>query len=70
MAVFNEEPFGPVAAIPRAADADEVIALANQSEYGLGAVLWTSNLDRTRRLSRASSRRGSWGRSRQPWPCP
>ncbi|WP_217135067.1 NAD-dependent succinate-semialdehyde dehydrogenase [Streptomyces sp. AC558_RSS880] len=52
MAAFDEETFGPVAAITRVADADEAIALANQSEYGLGAALWTSDLDRARRLAR------------------
>ncbi|MGP3769634.1 NAD-dependent succinate-semialdehyde dehydrogenase [Streptomyces sp. SDT5-1] len=53
MAAFDEETFGPVAAITRAADADEAIALANRTEYGLGAALWTSDLDRARRLTRA-----------------
>ncbi|MDX3225206.1 aldehyde dehydrogenase family protein [Streptomyces sp. ME19-01-6] len=52
MAAFDEETFGPVAAITRVADADEAIALANQTEYGLGAALWTSDLDRARRLTR------------------
>lgn len=52
MAAFDEETFGPVAAITRAADADEAIALANRTEYGLGAALWTSDLDRARRLTR------------------
>ncbi|MFE5398696.1 NAD-dependent succinate-semialdehyde dehydrogenase [Streptomyces sp. NPDC056568] len=52
MAAFDEETFGPVAAITRTADADEAIALANRTEYGLGAALWTSDLDRARRLTR------------------
>ncbi|MEU4896008.1 NAD-dependent succinate-semialdehyde dehydrogenase [Streptomyces sp. NPDC044780] len=52
MAAFDEETFGPVAAITRVADADEAIALANQTEYGLGAALWTGDLDRARRLAR------------------
>lgn len=51
-AAFDEETFGPVAAITRAADADEAITLANTTEYGLGAALWTSDLDRARRLTR------------------
>ncbi|MEV7211299.1 MULTISPECIES: NAD-dependent succinate-semialdehyde dehydrogenase [unclassified Streptomyces] len=51
-AAFDEETFGPVAAITRVADADEAIALANRTEYGLGAALWTSDLDRARRLTR------------------
>jgi succinate-semialdehyde dehydrogenase / glutarate-semialdehyde dehydrogenase len=42
MAAFDEETFGPIAAITRAADADEAIRLANQTGFGLGASLWTS----------------------------
>jgi succinate-semialdehyde dehydrogenase/glutarate-semialdehyde dehydrogenase len=41
VAAFDEETFGPVAAVVRAADADEAIALANTSQFGLGASLWT-----------------------------
>ncbi|OXS30393.1 NAD-dependent succinate-semialdehyde dehydrogenase [Streptomyces sp. XY006] len=52
MAAFDEETFGPVAAITRVADADQAITLANRTEYGLGAALWTSDLDRARRLTR------------------
>ncbi|OWA19116.1 NADP-dependent succinic semialdehyde dehydrogenase [Streptomyces sp. CS227] len=51
-AAFDEETFGPVAAITRAADAAEAITLANATEYGLGAALWTSDLDRARHLTR------------------
>jgi succinate-semialdehyde dehydrogenase/glutarate-semialdehyde dehydrogenase len=50
---FREELFGPVASIIRARDADHAIELANDSEFGLGAAIWTSDLDRARRLSRA-----------------
>ena len=41
MPVFNEETFGPVAAIMRVRDADDAVAWANSSDYGLGANLWT-----------------------------
>lgn len=40
-AAFDEETFGPVAAIIRVSSTEEAITLANQSEYGLGAALWT-----------------------------
>ncbi len=53
MAAFAEETFGPVAAITRVTDADEAITLANRTEYGLGAALWTGDLDRARWLTRA-----------------
>jgi len=47
-----EEVFGPVAALLRVRDADEAIALANDTPYGLGANLWTADLPRARRLAR------------------
>lgn len=52
MAAFREETFGPVAAIIRARDADEAVRLANQTEFGLGAALWTTDLERARALAR------------------
>lgn len=51
MTAFREETFGPVAAIIRAKDADEAVAMANDSEYGLGAALWTGDIVRGRRLA-------------------
>jgi succinate-semialdehyde dehydrogenase/glutarate-semialdehyde dehydrogenase len=42
MPAFDEETFGPVAAVIRARDTDEAIELANRSRYGLGASVWTS----------------------------
>jgi len=52
MPVFDEETFGPVAAIIEARDAEHAIALANQSEYGLSGNLWTADVERGRRLAR------------------
>jgi succinate-semialdehyde dehydrogenase / glutarate-semialdehyde dehydrogenase len=52
MPVFREETFGPVAAVIRAADADDAIRLANDCEYGLGANLWTRDTPRARQLAR------------------
>ncbi|WP_455275071.1 NAD-dependent succinate-semialdehyde dehydrogenase [Rhizobium herbae] len=51
MTAFREETFGPVAAIIRVKDAEEAIRLANQTEFGLGASIWTKDLDRARRLA-------------------
>ncbi|MEH2470616.1 succinate-semialdehyde dehydrogenase/glutarate-semialdehyde dehydrogenase [Nitrobacteraceae bacterium AZCC 2161] len=44
MAAFREETFGPVAAIIRVKSAEEAIARANQTEFGLGAAIWTRDL--------------------------
>jgi len=43
MAAFDEETFGPVAAVIRARDDDDAVALANRSRYGLGASVWTAD---------------------------
>jgi succinate-semialdehyde dehydrogenase/glutarate-semialdehyde dehydrogenase len=53
MAAFREETFGPVAAIIRVKDAQEAVALANRTEFGLGAALWSGNIDRARKLARS-----------------
>ena len=44
--VWSEELFGPVLAVRRASDADEAFALANDSEFGLSAAIFTQDLTR------------------------
>ena len=51
MSIAQEEVFGPVAPIIVADDEVEAIELANDSEYGLGASIWTQDLDKAERLS-------------------
>jgi acyl-CoA reductase-like NAD-dependent aldehyde dehydrogenase len=51
MPVFNEETFGPVAAVVRARDTEDAIRLANDSQYGLGGNLWTRNTERAREIA-------------------
>jgi succinate-semialdehyde dehydrogenase/glutarate-semialdehyde dehydrogenase len=49
-AAFDEELFGPAAAVIEARDRTEAVELANASPYGLGASLWTANPDAVRDL--------------------
>jgi succinate-semialdehyde dehydrogenase/glutarate-semialdehyde dehydrogenase len=51
MTLHREETFGPVAAVARFRDTDEVIARANDSEYGLNFSLWTRDTARGRALA-------------------
>ena len=48
MRAFHEELFGPAAVVYKVKDADEAVALANGSVYGLGATVMSSDLDRAR----------------------
>lgn len=52
MAAFDEETFGPVAAITVANNAEHAIVLTNTSDYGLGGSLWTQDMDRAQRIAR------------------
>ena len=52
MRVVDEETFGPVAPVTIVEDEREAIRFANDSEFGLGASIWTQDLDKAERLSR------------------
>jgi succinate-semialdehyde dehydrogenase / glutarate-semialdehyde dehydrogenase len=51
MPAFDDEIFGPVAAVIRSANEDEMIRLANLSRYGLGASIWSKDPDRAGRVA-------------------
>ena len=52
MRLYQDESFGPVVAIIRVADEEEAIRVANDSEYGLSAAVFTSDAARGLRLAR------------------
>lgn len=52
MPVYEEETFGPVAALIPVKDESEAIAKANDTPFGLGASVWTQDLERGERVAR------------------
>jgi aldehyde dehydrogenase (NAD+) len=50
--VCQEEVFGPFVTVNLFRSDEEALAIANGTEYGLGAGLWTSNLERAHRIAR------------------
>lgn len=53
MQIVEEEIFGPVLAVMSFEDADEAIALANRTIYGLAAGIWTRDIQKAHRVARA-----------------
>lgn len=51
MAVYSEETFGPVVSIITVKSADEAVKVANDSEFGLGGCVWTSDLEKGERVA-------------------
>jgi len=51
MPVYDEETFGPVAAIVRVGDEEEAIRVANDTAFGLGAAVFTRDLERGERIA-------------------
>jgi succinate-semialdehyde dehydrogenase / glutarate-semialdehyde dehydrogenase len=59
MPAYHEELFGPVAALIPAADEAEALRLANDSEYGLGAAVFTRRDDHGQRIATFELEAGS-----------
>ena len=53
MPAFDEETFGPVAAVTRARDTAHALELANQSRFGLGASVWTADVHAALELAKS-----------------
>jgi succinate-semialdehyde dehydrogenase/glutarate-semialdehyde dehydrogenase len=52
MPAYEEETFGPVSAIIPVKDTDEAIAVANDSEFGLGGSVWSRDLKKAESVAR------------------
>ncbi|WJD70821.1 aldehyde dehydrogenase family protein [Pseudomonas asiatica] len=52
MRVFQEEIFGPVVSVTTFKDEAEALAIANDTEFGLGAGVWTRDINRAYRMGR------------------
>ena len=60
MKAAREEIFGPVAVIIKFKTEEEVIAMANDSDFGLGGAVWTRDINRAIRVSRAIETGRMW----------
>ena len=49
--VVDEEPFGPILPIVKYSELDDAIARANNSEFGLGGSVWSSDIDRASKVA-------------------
>jgi acyl-CoA reductase-like NAD-dependent aldehyde dehydrogenase len=58
--IEREEIFGPVVTVAPFGDEDEALRLANGSSFGLGASVWTRDLDRARRVARRLEAGSVW----------
>jgi succinate-semialdehyde dehydrogenase/glutarate-semialdehyde dehydrogenase len=52
MAVAREETFGPIAPIFAVKDQEEMVELANSTEFGLGATIWSKDVEKAQQLAR------------------
>ena len=68
MRVFQEEIFGPVLSVTTFKDEAEALAIANDTEFGLGAGVWTTDLNRAYRMGRAIKAGRVWTNCYHQYP--
>ncbi|HSM44997.1 MAG TPA: aldehyde dehydrogenase family protein, partial [Acidimicrobiia bacterium] len=59
MPVYREETFGPVATVIAADDLDDAVRIANDTEFGLGAAIFTSDVELGEEVARDRLRAGA-----------
>lgn len=68
MRVFQEEIFGPTLAVTTFKDEEEALAIANHTEYGLGAGVWTRDMNRAFRMGRGIQAGRVWTNCYHAYP--
>ncbi|MCM5704329.1 acetaldehyde dehydrogenase ExaC [Larsenimonas salina] len=68
MRVFQEEIFGPVLSITTFKDEAEALEIANDTEFGLGAGVWTTDINRAYRMGRAIQAGRVWTNCYHQYP--
>jgi len=58
--IATEEPFGPIVPLMTWSDEDDVVSRANNTKMGLGASVWSSNLDEAARIARQLDAGSVW----------
>ena len=70
MRIFQEEIFGPVLAVTTFKDEAEALEIANDTLYGLGAGVWTRDMNTAYRLGRGIKAGRVWTNCYHLYPCP
>ena len=68
MRIFQEEIFGPVVSVTSFSDYDDAINIANDTLYGLGAGVWSRNVDTLYRAGRAIQAGRVWSNTYHQYP--
>jgi aldehyde dehydrogenase len=68
MRVFQEEIFGPVLSVTTFKDETEALAIANDTEFGLGAGVWTRDMNRAYRIGRGLQAGRVWTNCYHQYP--
>lgn len=68
MRVFQEEIFGPVVSVTTFKDEEEALAIANDTEFGLGAGVWTRDANRAYRMGRGIQAGRVWTNCYHQYP--